>query len=199
MKRTYECMVLLDNREVRQGWDAVKDSVATMLAKHNAEIVSSKLWEERRLAYPINHQQRGTYLLVYFNAPTNEITPINREMNMAGLVLRHSVIACEEVPESANEPEKEFDVSKIGIEETPKPEAQASEASKSDADAPKPEKSADEDAAEDTAKATTAEATTTEATTTEATAAEATEDAGEEAATPETPEQPDNAPAEGEE
>ena len=101
MNKIYECMVLLDNREVRQGWDAAKQSVATMLTKHNAEVVSSKLWEERRLAYPIKHQQRGTYLLVYFNAPTNEIGPINREMNMAGLVLRHTVTACDEVPESA--------------------------------------------------------------------------------------------------
>ena len=127
MNKIYECMVLLDNREVRQGWDAVKDSVATMLTKHNAEVVSSKLWEERRLAYPINNQQRGTYLLVYFNAPTAEIAPINREMNMAGLVLRHTVSACEEVPESANEPEKEFDVTKIGTEEAAKPEPQAAD------------------------------------------------------------------------
>jgi len=126
-------MVLLDNREVRQGWDAVKDSVSTMLTKHNAEVVSSKLWEERRLAYPINNQQRGTYLLVYFNAPTSEIAPINREMNMAGLVLRHSVTACEEVPEAASEPEKEFDVTKIGIEEASAPEPKAAEAAPAEA------------------------------------------------------------------
>ena len=137
-------MVLLDNREVRQGWDAVKDSVTTMLTKHNAEVVSSKLWEERRLAYSINNQQRGTYLLVYFNAPTGEIAPINREMNMAELVLRHMVTACDEVPESAGEPEQEFDVTKIGIEETPKPaEAPAAE------EAPKP---AEAPAAEETPK-----------------------------------------------
>ncbi len=121
MNRIYECMVLLDNREVRQGWDAVKANVADMLTKHNAEILSSKLWEERRLAYPINNQQRGTYLLVYFNAPTGEITPINRELNMAELVMRHMVTSCEALPDDVSEPEKEFDVTKIGTDTPPTP------------------------------------------------------------------------------
>jgi ribosomal protein S6 len=144
-------MVLLDNREVRQGWDTLKDSVAGMLSKHNAKIISSRLWEERRLAFPINRQLRGTYLLVYFDAPTNEITPINREFQMAESILRHMVTACDEVPESAHEPEKEFDVSAIGIEKEPEPEAAAAvsedtekEKSKSKSkedDAAKPEKS----------------------------------------------------------
>ncbi len=82
-------------------------------------------WEERRLAYPINNQQRGTYLLVYFNAPTAEITPINRELNMAELVMRHMVTSCEALPDDVNEPEKEFDVSKIGTDTPPTPEPEA--------------------------------------------------------------------------
>jgi len=153
LNKNYECMVLLDNREVRQGWDTLKDSVAGMLSKHNAKIISSRLWEERRLAFPINRQLRGTYLLVYFDAPTDEITPINREFEMAESVLRHMVTACDEVPESAHEAEKEFDVSAIGIEKEPEPAAAAAvsedtekekEKSKSKAkepDAAKPEES----------------------------------------------------------
>jgi ribosomal protein S6 len=168
-------MVLLDNREVRQGWDAVKDSVTTMLTKHNAEVVSSKLWEERRLAYSIKNQQRGTYLLVYFNAPTGEIAPINREMNMAELVLRHMVTACDEVPESAGEPEQEFDVTKIGIEQTPKPaEAPAAEAEEASAEAGSEEAPATEEAPAAEAEGASAEAGSEEAPATEeAPAAEA--------------------------
>ncbi len=108
MIRTYECMVLLDNREVKQGWDALKQNVTGMFTKHGAEVVSSRLWEERKLAFPIQQQQRGTYLLVYFNSETGAITSINREFNMSEPVLRHMVTACEEVPESANEPSRSF-------------------------------------------------------------------------------------------
>ena len=125
MNRTYECMVLLDNREVKQGWDALKQDVTGMLTKHGAGVVSARLWEERKLAFPIQQQQRGTYLLVYFNSETGAITSINREFNMAEPVLRHLVTACEEVPESAHQPEAQFDVSKIGIEEPPAPEPES--------------------------------------------------------------------------
>jgi ribosomal protein S6 len=193
-------MVLLDNREVRQGWDTLKDSVAGMLSKHNAKIISSRLWEERRLAFPINRQLRGTYLLVYFDAPTNEITPINREFQMAESVLRHMVTACDEVPESAHEPEKEFDVSAIGIEKVPEPEAAAAvsedtekEKSKSKSkakedDAAKPEESetGGEEATADAEKAT-ADA---EKATADAEKSEATESSDDAAAS--------DAPAEGE-
>ena len=141
MNRIYECMVLLDNREVRQGWDALKESVTGLMTKHGAEIVSAKFWEERKLAYQINGQQRGTYMLVYFNAPTSSIDAMNREFNMAETVMRHMVTACEALPEDVNEPEKEFDVEKIGIEEEkPEPEPEKAE-EKSEEEAPAEEAS----------------------------------------------------------
>jgi hypothetical protein len=46
---------------------------------------------------------------------------------MAEPVLRHVVTVCETVPESAHEPEADFDVSKVGREPEPKPEAPAPE------------------------------------------------------------------------
>lgn len=119
MNRNYECMVLLDNREVRQGWDALKDNVTGMITKHGAKVVSARLWDERRLAYPIRRQLRGTYLLVYFNSATGAISAINREMNMAEPVMRHLITACDEIPASAHEPEREFDVSAIGTDPAP--------------------------------------------------------------------------------
>ena len=61
--RTYECMCLLDNREVRKGWQPLKDAVAGVFNKHGARILSARRWDERRLAYAIKGQQRGTYLL----------------------------------------------------------------------------------------------------------------------------------------
>ena len=95
---------------------------------------------------------------MYFAAPTDTITPINRELQMAEPVLRHVVTVCETVPESAHEPEADFDVSKVGLEpepksETPAPEKKAEESTEKPAkdsvkasdDAP-PEAKASEDA-----------------------------------------------------
>ena len=52
--KTYEAMVLLDNREVKKGWDATREMVKSILAKHGAEVVVAKRWDERKLAYEIN-------------------------------------------------------------------------------------------------------------------------------------------------
>jgi ribosomal protein S6 len=135
-------MVLLDNREVKKGWSQVKDAVAAMLTKHGAKVISSKLWGERRLCYPIRRNTRGTYLLVYFDSSTGAVNPIRRELELAEFVLRHLVTVCEEVPSVAHEPDVAFDVSTIKEEElAPLPvvereEVEVAEAAEPEAKAP---------------------------------------------------------------
>lgn len=154
MKRTYEAMVLLDNREVKQGWQALKDQVCGLFTKHGASIKSAKRWDERRLAYPIKHQLRGTYMLAYFEAETSDIAAIRRELDYAESVFRHMTFACEEIPADAYEPEAEFDEAAVRVEDTsmtdlpeeePEEEAPAEEA-KAEGDAEASAEAAAEDA-----------------------------------------------------
>ena len=42
----------------------------------------SRLWEERRLAYPIAGHRKGTYWLMYFRSPTSILTPLNRQCDI---------------------------------------------------------------------------------------------------------------------
>ena len=146
---TYECMVLLDNREVRKGWDPAKELVSTMFTKHGAEILSARRWDERPLAYPINRQSRGTYLLVYAKSPAESVASIRREMELSESVLRNIVLVCDEVPGDAYEPEPEFDVNAIPEDDAPvveeEPEAEAKSSGKSDGDGEKAKGKSDGD------------------------------------------------------
>jgi len=117
--KTYECMVLLDNREVRKGWQPLKDAVTALFTKHGAKVLSSRRWEERRLAYPIKAQHRGTYLLVYFSADTQVLTGIRRDLQFNEALLRFLLVDCEEVPQTAYEPEAAFDVNAIPPDDAP--------------------------------------------------------------------------------
>lgn len=121
--RNYECMVVLDNREVKKGWSQTKDTVNGLLTKHGAKIVSSKLWGERKLAYPIGRQTRGTYLLIYFESPTSAVSPIRRELELTEWVMREIVHAVDTIPATAHDPEEAFDVSTIRDEEVATPAA----------------------------------------------------------------------------
>ena len=127
MDRTYECMCLLDNREVRKGWDPLKEAVASMFTKHGAEVLSARRWDERRLAYPINGQMRGTFLLTYVKANTEQLTAIRRDLQFSETVMRTLMHVCEDIPQEAYEPEAEFDVNAIPADDAPEVEAPAAE------------------------------------------------------------------------
>jgi len=126
-------MCLLDNREVRKGWQPLKDSVTGLFTKHGAQILSARRWDERRLAYPIDGQQRATYLLAYLKADTQSIAAIRRDLQFSDIVLRSLVLSCEEVPQSAYEPEADFDVNAIPVDDSPVASSNAPEAVEAEA------------------------------------------------------------------
>ncbi|HHI78796.1 MAG TPA: 30S ribosomal protein S6 [Planctomycetes bacterium] len=107
---TYEAMLLLDNREVKKGWDGLKEKVDGVLKKHGAEIIVAKRWDERKLAYEIKKQRRATYYLAYFKAPPESLAKMNFDLKLSEPILRHLILRVEEVPAEAFEPEKEFQV-----------------------------------------------------------------------------------------
>lgn len=111
-------MLLLDNREVKKGWQTLKDDVCSVFQKHGANVLSAKRWDERRLAYPINQQLRGTYLLMYVDCDTQSLSAIRRDLEYSESVMRHLVLACEEMPEAAQDPEEEFDEAQVRVETT---------------------------------------------------------------------------------
>lgn len=117
--RTYECMCLLDNREVRKGWQPLKDAMLAQFTKHGAKILSGRRWDERRLAYPIKGQQRCTYLLIYFAADTQALGALRRDLQFNESLLRYLLLDCEEVPQTAYEPEGDFDVNAIPVDDAP--------------------------------------------------------------------------------
>lgn len=198
MTRTYETMVLLDNREVKKGWDTLKSEVASLFEKHGAKVVSARRWDERRLAYPIKGQLRATYLLMYLSAPTESIVSINRELQYAEPVLRHLTTVCEEVPEEAYQPEAEFDLAAIPDDGAADAPASSTEAEASDA---KTEEAKSEDAkseGKDSADGATAEDSGDEAAASDAESA--TEDAkSEDGAATDGGESDSSTPADGEE
>jgi ribosomal protein S6 len=132
-------MCVLDNREVRKGWQPLKDAVTALFTKHGAQVLSARRWDERRLAYPINLQLRGTFLLTYFKADTQQVANIRRDMQFSDSVLRSLIVSCTEVPAEAYTPEAEFDVNAVQVEDirtaAPAPAAVAEESAEAPAEA----------------------------------------------------------------
>lgn len=89
---TYEGMFLLDSTKVAVSWDAAEQQVHDILKKHSAEIVASRQWDERRLAYSIEGHKKGTYLLTFFRAEASALKDITADCRLNDLILRELVL-----------------------------------------------------------------------------------------------------------
>src|SRR5437870_5843853 len=88
----YECMLLLDPNKVSGDVPAAAQQVHGIFERHQAEVLASRPWDERRLAFPIKGHKKGLYYLTYFKAEGKELKNIEHDLQLAELVLRHLVL-----------------------------------------------------------------------------------------------------------
>ena len=88
--KTYEGMFLLPSG----GGDlqAASAPIADRLARIEAEVLSLKPWEDRRLAYEIKGHRRALYVLAYFNAEPDRIAELERDCRLDEQILRVLVL-----------------------------------------------------------------------------------------------------------
>ncbi len=91
-------MFLLDNQEVRKGFNAQRDWVKSTLEKHGLTVKVLRLWGERALAYPVGNRRRATYLLGWLEGSGESVNKVKREMYLLGPVFRTLFLQEEEIP-----------------------------------------------------------------------------------------------------
>jgi len=92
VKRLYEGMFLVDSALAAQDWQVILDEIKRVLDRAEAEVVSLKKWDERRLCYDIQKKSRGTYILAYFNCETSKLGGIERDVQLSELIARVLVL-----------------------------------------------------------------------------------------------------------
>jgi small subunit ribosomal protein S6 len=88
----YECMFLLDSNKVAGDVAAAAKQIHTILEKNNVEMLASRQWDERRLAYPVDGHKKGLYYLTYFRTDGKNLLNIDRDMALNELILRKLVL-----------------------------------------------------------------------------------------------------------
>jgi small subunit ribosomal protein S6 len=87
----YEGLFLFDANRFARDHDLPK-IVEKWIVDAGGEILVSRLWEERRLAYPIKGHRKGTYWLIYFKTDAQNVKPLNRLCEIDDNVLRQLVL-----------------------------------------------------------------------------------------------------------
>ena len=130
--KLYEGMFLVDNRLAKKDEEAAIQLLTDIITRFDSEVVDANKWAERKLAYPIEKQTRGTYFLVHFNAPPEAIKKINHQSQLTAEILRQLIVVDEDgpAPEKVEEEvvtEETTDGAEVETTETDAPVAEATE------------------------------------------------------------------------
>ena len=83
----YEAMFLF-GQSTATDLEHATQTVRQMIERHGGQVLVLKKWDERKLAYEIKGNKRGTYIISYFKAPGEAVTQIERDVNLSEEVLR---------------------------------------------------------------------------------------------------------------
>ena len=105
--RTYEGMLLVEPTIAAKEWQRIVDEVERIAKRHGAAVLQVSRWGERKLAYPVKKNNRGTYVLTYFSAPPTVVSKIRADLQLSEVVLRNIIL--EHEGELRKEPPKDFE------------------------------------------------------------------------------------------
>lgn len=89
----YECMFLLDTAKVSGDVAGAGKQIQALLEKNQAEVLASRPWDERRLAYAIKKHKKGLYYMTYFRSEGKNLVNIRRDIALNEMILR-SLMLC---------------------------------------------------------------------------------------------------------
>jgi small subunit ribosomal protein S6 len=136
----YEGLFILDANRYSRDNQGLPSDLEGFITSAGGEVLVSRLWEERRLAYPIKGQRKGAYWLTYFRLPKQKVGELTRQCEIKDGILRQMFVRLPESlvehvvahakGESIESPEAEEAVAE-GQEESVSPEGQTAVASES--------------------------------------------------------------------
>jgi small subunit ribosomal protein S6 len=91
-ENVYEAMFIFDSNRFARDRGALPGEVEQMIKSAGGQVLVSRLWEERRLAYPISGHRKGTYWLMYFRAPGTILAGLGHQWQVHEGILRQLVL-----------------------------------------------------------------------------------------------------------
>lgn len=89
----YELLYIVSSQYTDQEIEGIRTQVSELLEKMEGTKVSEKNLGKIKLAYPIQKQRHGTYILTYFDADPAKVKEFNRLLGLMDEVLRHTILA----------------------------------------------------------------------------------------------------------
>ncbi len=149
----YEGLFLLNPTKINSSIQRATEIVERLLTRAEATTHALYKWDERRMAYEIEKQKRGFYMLAYFECDGSKIAGIERDVHLSEDVMRCLILRGDHIGEveldlAKKAQEESQTAAKLEAEQPAEPVADADVEDKADDEATVEEASteADQDA-----------------------------------------------------
>ena len=93
----YETLYIVDPNLENTALEKTMDSIGKELEKTKSKIINHHFWGKKRLAYPVDRQKYGSYIIMqYEGGDQSKMVDYNTWMKLNNSVLRHMTILLEE-------------------------------------------------------------------------------------------------------
>jgi small subunit ribosomal protein S6 len=96
----YECVLIARNDVTQQQVEAVADGIGTNLEADGGSVKKREYWGLRSLAYRVNKNRKGHYMLLGLDAKPAFITEMERLLRLNEDVLRFMTLRVDEIEEA---------------------------------------------------------------------------------------------------
>lgn len=103
----YELMYIIDSSLEQEEISNVKKEVDSFLTSEGSDIYSKSDWGRTRLAYEIEKQKYGHYIVLRFSAKPTLIIQLREKFGLMDAILSHLCVSLDEEPERVAEEEVE--------------------------------------------------------------------------------------------
>ena len=96
----YETLYIVDPNLENKSLEKTMDEIGNELEKTNSKIINHRVWGKKRLAYSIERQKYGSYILIQFEGgDPQKMVEYDTWMRLNNSVLRHMTVLLNEKPE----------------------------------------------------------------------------------------------------
>ena len=96
----YETLYIVDPNLENKSLENTMNEIGKELEKTNSKIINHRVWGKKRLAYSIERQKYGSYILIQFEGgDQKKMNEYDTWMRLNNSVLRHMTVLLNEKPE----------------------------------------------------------------------------------------------------
>ncbi len=97
--KKYECLYIVNINYDSEGTSAVVAKVEEVLKNIGAEVAHTQHWGKRKLAYAIDKERYGNYILLHFQGENPDVTELQREFEIEKGVLHYMTVRLDDFPD----------------------------------------------------------------------------------------------------